>query len=200
MENIRIRFAKLEDAQDISNIYEPYITDTAITFEYDPVPAEEFEGRIKEVQKRLPWLVCEIDNKIAGYAYCAPYKSRAAFAWDVEIAIYIDKNYHRRNIGKAFYECLFQMMNLQGYYNIYAMITVNNESSAKLHETMGFRKVGVYEKTGYKFGTWWDLLIMVKEIGDFTIEPTAIKSIHEIDHKVLEDIMMDSTKYIRSNS
>jgi len=196
MDNIKIRLAKPEDAKDILKVYEPYIMDTAVTFEYEPVPLEEFQYRMVLVQKTLPWLVCEIDDEIVGYAYCAPFRTRAAYAWDVEITVYIAKEYHRRNIGTALYECLFLILKLQGYYNIYAMITFPNESSANLHEKMGFHKVGIYEKTGYKFGTWWGLLVMVKEIGDFNIEPTLTKTIHEIEEKVLNDIFLESVNKI----
>ena len=81
---IKIRPATEADAAEILNIYAPYITDTAITFEYDVPTLEEFTGRIRHTLEKYPYLVAEHDGKIVGYAYVSPFKERAAYAWAVE--------------------------------------------------------------------------------------------------------------------
>ena len=101
MSDIRLRMATVQDAKEINQIYEKYILETPITFEYDPVPLDEFEERIRGILDKLPYLVCEIDGKIVGYAYVAPFKTRAAVGWDVEITVSLDETYHRRKIGTA---------------------------------------------------------------------------------------------------
>jgi phosphinothricin acetyltransferase len=183
MSDAVIRMATLKDAEAILKIYEPYILETAITFEYDPVPVEVFRKRMEGVLSQFPWLVYEKDGVILGYAYCARFKERAAFNWDCECSVYIDQKAHRQGIATALYNRLFELVKQQGYYTIYALITYHHESSMELHKKFGFTEVGVYPKTGYKFGQWWDLLVMEKRIHEPDLSPIPPKSIHEILNK-----------------
>lgn len=175
-----IRMATLEDAAAIQAIYEPYILNTAITFEYQPIPLEAFRKRMQTVMEYFPWLVCECDKKIVGYAYCSRFKERAAFGWDCECSVYIDEQYHRRGIATELYNKLFDLIKEQGFYNIYALINASHTSSISLHEKFGFTKEGLYRKTGYKMEQWWDLLILVKRLRPFTGQVQNTKSIHQI--------------------
>lgn len=196
--DVMIRMATLEDAGAINKIYEKYIMETAVTFEYEPVPLEEFQGRMKRVLEKLPYLVCEIGEKIAGYAYVAPFKSRAAFAWDLEITVYLHEDYYRRNIGSALYHTLFEICKRLGYVNIYALITEPNENSKRMHETMGFKLVGMYPNTGYKLGQWWGLNVMCKQLTTTIGTPAPTRSIHDMSAKELEDILSHAQTQIRS--
>jgi phosphinothricin acetyltransferase len=180
MNDYVIRMARLQDADAIAEIYRPYILETAITFEYEQVSAQAFTERIKNVQKQFPWLVCEQDGRVVGYAYCSRFKERAAFAWDCECSVYIHKDYHRRGIAGALYTKLFQLVREQGYFNIYALITHPHESSEALHKKFGFTEEGIYKNTGYKMGKWWDLLVMVKRLRSFEETPQMPKPISEI--------------------
>lgn len=175
-----VRMAALMDAPDIYAIYEPYILNTAITFEYTPVFLEEFRLRMKRVLEQFPWLVCERDGRIVGYAYCASFKERAAFDWDCECSVYIDEKEHRKGIASILYERMLELVKKQGYYTVYALITNSHESSIAFHKRFGFTEVGVYEKTGYKFDQWWDLLVMEKRLRSFEGKPEKPKAIYEI--------------------
>lgn len=175
-----IRLATLEDAPSIYAIYEPYILNTSITFEYDPVPLDVFQKRLEKVLQQFPWLVYEREGRILGYAYCSLFKERAAFAWDCECSVYIDEKAHRQGIASALYTKLFELIEKQGYYNIYALITYHHESSMELHKKFGFTEVGVYEKTGYKMGQWWDLLVMEKRLRSFEVGPVPPKPFYEV--------------------
>ena len=183
MSELIIRMARPKDAKAILAIYEPYILETAITFEVDIIPLEIFEDRMSKVQKQFPWLVGEKEGKIVGYAYCSSHYERAAFAWDCECSVYIAKESHHQGIATALYTKLFQLIAKQGYYNIYSLIAVPHESSVALHKKFGFTEVGTYLKTGYKLGTWWDLLILEKRLCSFDQKPTKPWSIHEINIK-----------------
>jgi len=180
MSEAMIRMANVEDVPAILAIYEPYILNTAITFEYETIGIETFQKRMETVQKQFPWLVYEQEGKVIGYAYCSRFKERAAFDWDCECSVYIDEKAHRKGIATALYTKLFELMQKQGYYNIYALITYSHESSVSLHRKFGFTDVGIYKKTGYKMGKWWDLLVMEKRIHSFEENPVKPKTIHEI--------------------
>ena len=180
MSDISIRMATLEDAPAMISIYEPYIIGTAITFEYETISVETMQGRMEVVQKQFPWLVYELEGRVVGYAYCSRFKERAAFDWDCECSVYIDEKEHRKGIATALYTKLFELVTRQGYYNIYALITYSHENSVALHKKFGFTEVGVYKKTGYKMGKWWDLLVMEKKIHSFEEIPMKPKSIQEL--------------------
>lgn len=181
MNDYRIRMASLEDSEAIQAIYEPYILNTAITFEYEPISSESFKKRMEDIMLKFPWLVYELEGRIVGYAYCSRFKERAAFDWDCECSVYVDEQYHHRGIATSLYRKLFDLVKQQGYYNIYALIEYTHESSIALHKNFGFIETGVYRKTGYKLGKWWDLMIMEKRLQPLDESPKKIKGINEIE-------------------
>lgn len=193
----QVRMAKLEDAKEINAIYENYILNTAVTFEYDPVSDEAFMERMRKIQSKLPYLVCEIDGVIAGYAYLAPFKSRAAFGWDVETTVYVKEGYYRRSIATALYSALIQFAKELGYVNIYALITEPNEPSKKMHEAYGFAIVGHYPETGYKLEQWWGLNVMCKRITKCQIPPRPIQLIHELSITQTEEILKRASEKVK---
>lgn len=175
-----IRMATLDDAVAIQAIYEPYIINTSITFEYKPIPVQAFQKRMETVLKEFPWLVYEIQGKVVGYAYCSRFKERAAFDWDCECSVYIDQDYHRRGIASALYQKLFELVEKQGYYTIYSLINNSHQSSIELHKKFGFEEIAVYRNTGFKLGKWWDLLVMEKRIRPLDDHPVKPKTVHQI--------------------
>ena len=155
--NKKIRLATDDDSVPILEIYEPFIRDTIITFENEVPTITEFRKRISDIQKRYPWLVCEISGNIVGYAYASQFNDRAAYDWSTDFSIYINPEYQRKNIGKALYFCLSELLKLQGYCNAYAGVTLPNINSESLHQSFGFKSIGVYQNAGYKLGNWYDV-------------------------------------------
>jgi L-amino acid N-acyltransferase YncA len=154
-----IRLATEGDAEQIAAIYAPNVTDTVISFELEPPSADEMRRRIEGTLQRYPWLVCERhDGRLLGYAYAGAHGSRAAYQWSVDVSVYVHKEARRRGVGRALYASLFAVLDLQGFYNAYAGATLPNPASVGLHESVGFRPVGVYRGVGYKMGGWHDVL------------------------------------------
>ncbi|HKH09902.1 MAG TPA: arsinothricin resistance N-acetyltransferase ArsN1 family B [Rubrobacter sp.] len=152
-----IRLATARDAGPVAAIYAPNVTDTVISFESEPPGAEEMRLRIEGTLERYPWLVCERRGRVLGYAYAGAHGSRAAYRWSVDVSVYVHGGAHRTGVGRALYTSLFAALGLQGFYNAYAGATLPNPASVGLHEAMGFRPVGVYQKVGYKMGAWHDV-------------------------------------------
>jgi L-amino acid N-acyltransferase YncA len=152
--NATIRLAERRDVPGILEIYAPFILHTAVTFE-EIVPDEEsFWKRIQEIMTELPFLVCEIAGRIAGYAYASGYRSRASYRWTKEVSVYIHPDFHRRKIADALYTSLNEMVRYQGIADLLAIITMPNESSVAFHENFGFRKCAEFSKVGYKLNKW----------------------------------------------
>lgn len=152
-----IRLAAPTDADQIAAIYSPEVLGTAISFEVEPPSPEEMRKRVEHTLESLPWLVCEGEDRVLGYAYASPHRSRAAYQWSVDTAIYIHPAQRRRGIGRGLYTALLGILPLQGYFNACAGITLPNPASVRLHEAEGFEPVGVYRHIGYKLGAWHDV-------------------------------------------
>lgn len=168
MKILEIRPATVADAKELLKIYAPYVIDTTITFEY-VVPTEiEFASRIKSTLKKYPYLVAENDGKIVGYAYAHPYGERAAYAWTAEASIYVEQNTRGLGVGKALYHALEDELKRQNIVNVCVCITGKNSDSVAFHEKIGYRHIGTFEHFGYKFGQWYNVIWMQKEIGDVT--------------------------------
>ena len=155
------------DAAEILKIYSPYILNTPITFETEVPTLEEFTERIERIKSSYPYLVCEIDGKVIGYAYAAKHRERAAYQYSVEVSVYIDSDHHGKGFGKALYESLFEALKSYDYYTACACITLPNEKSVRLHKAFGFREIGTFHNVGYKAGKWLDVAWFEKPLKDY---------------------------------
>jgi phosphinothricin acetyltransferase len=161
-----IRDAVPEDGAACAAVYQPYVTDTAITFEYEPPTAEEMARRIAAAQERHAWLVLEDGPQVVGYAYAAPVKERAAYRWACEVSVYLEQGRRRGGAGRALYEALFERLSARGYRRLIAGMTLPNEASEGLHAAMGFDPIGVQRRIGWKNGAWHDVSWVQRSLGD----------------------------------
>jgi phosphinothricin acetyltransferase len=153
----KLRLATPRDAAAIAEIYRPIVASTPISFELEPPDEHDFKGRIEKTLAGHPWLVCEYQRQVAGYAYASRHRERAAYQWSVDTSVYVHSNFRRRGVGQALYTSLFRILIAQGYYNAYAGITLPNPGSVGLHESVGFKPLCVYRNVGYKLGSWYDV-------------------------------------------
>lgn len=188
---VNFRFATAEDASKILEIYKYYIENTTITFEYDVPTFVEFKERIKNTLLEYPYIVCEYKNEILGYAYAHKVWMRAAYQWDAELSVYIDKDYTGNGLGKKLYKILIEILKLQNIVNVYGCVTYPNEKSDKLHESFGFKKVGIFENSGYKFGKWIGVTWFHKAILEYEKKPRKLKKISQIDKEKIKMIFFN---------
>lgn len=184
-----IRMASREDIPAILEIYAPYVAHTAISFEYAVPTLEDFAARFERITARFPWLVWEENGKILGYAYGSLPWERAAFQWCAEVSIYLHPDAHRRGIGSALYRVLEQLLSLQGYLKVYAVVTTANRASVEFHEAAGYRLTASFPDCGFKHGAWHGTLWLEKELSSVempTTVPVAIKSVVDFDRKFRE--------------
>lgn len=154
---VEIRLAGQDDAEAIAAIYRPFVESTIISFETVPPSAWEMADRIAATVTRFPWLVCEWDGEIAGYAYATKHRERKAYQWSVDTSAYVAPRYWQRRIGSGLYQSLFGILSAQGFVNAYAGIALPNPASVRLHESVGFQPVGIYRSVGHKLGAWHDV-------------------------------------------
>jgi len=155
--SVTVRVAEPGDATAIRDIYAPVVEDTHVSFETTPPSVEAMRTRLRETLEWFPWLVCEHEDEIVGYAYAGPHNDRPAYQWGVDVSVYVAAQWQRNGIARGLYESLFTLLRRQGYYRAYAVIALPNPASVELHESMGFERVGVYDAAGYKHGEWHDV-------------------------------------------
>jgi phosphinothricin acetyltransferase len=168
---MNIRVALPADAAAMLEIYTPYIENTSITFETVTPSEEEFAGRVAHYLEDYPWLVCEIEGKIAGYAYASRYRERTAYQWSVECSVYVHDEHLRKGVAHALYGELFSLLKKLGFRNVYAVINLPNDRSVAFHESLGFLYFATYEQVGYKLGKWKNVGWWRKVINEFTDPP-----------------------------
>lgn len=175
-----IRPATEDDAAEMLELYSVYVVHTTVTSEYDPPSLEEFKRRIRTFTAKTPWLCCVMDGEIVGYGYASPHRTRAAYQWSCETSIYTKNGFHRRGIASALYTALFEILTYQGYYSIYVGVTCPNPRSTAFHRSMGFKQMGVYHKSMYKFGKWRDVIWMGKNLRRHYGEPKPTTAFPDI--------------------
>lgn len=179
---ITIRQASPQDAAALAAIYAPYVAETAITFEYEAPSADEFAHRIGHTLERYPYLVaCDEQGTALGYAYAGPFKARPAYDWSVETSIYVAREAHGQGIGTMLHARLARELSDLGFQEMCACITAPPEggpvdpyvtnASIAFHTHLGYRMVGRFLKSGYKFGRWHDMVWMELAIGGHPTQP-----------------------------
>ena len=189
----RIRVASADDALSILKIYAPYIENSSYTFETEVPALETFGARINNYLQTYPWLVCEIDGMLAGYAYGSKHRERVAYQWSVECSVYVHDDFQRMQVGRALYSALIEILKLQGFRNLYAVINLPNEKSVAFHEKMGFEYFATYRNVGYKLGKWKNVGWWQLQLNEHSSEPLQPVKFSEMDTQT-------TTKIIRSAS
>ena len=178
--DMKVRIASPGDAGDMLDIYAPFVRGTAVTFENEALPVEDFARRVAEVIERFPWLACEDSGRVIGYAYATPHRARHAYRWSVETSIYVAEGRRKSGVGRALYGALLEILRIQGLCNAYAGITLPNAESAGFHESFGFRLIGTFPSVGYKLGAWHDVGWWHLRLAEASGEPPEPRSFLEV--------------------
>jgi L-amino acid N-acyltransferase YncA len=145
------------DAPGCVAIYAPYVEVGATSFEEEIPEAAAFRERIAQISATYPWLVAERDGEVVGFSYACPHRSRPAYRWAVEVSVYVAAGHRRRGCGRELYLELIARLRRQRFQVACAGITLPNDASVALHESLGFVPVGVYRRIGWKDGAWRDV-------------------------------------------
>jgi phosphinothricin acetyltransferase len=152
-----IRLVGVGDAVQIAAIYDAVVLESVASFELEPPGPEEMASRIAKVTATHPWVVMTDDEQVLGYAYATTHRDRSAYRFVAETTIYMGPGHRGLGLGKTLYRALLELTTLWGYSSAYAGITVPNPSSEALHATVGFEKVGVFPRAGFKQDRWHDV-------------------------------------------
>jgi phosphinothricin acetyltransferase len=167
--NVQVSPGGEADLTSLTEIYNHYVRETAITFDVTPLAPDERRGWLlshcEDGPHRL--MVARIPGpggRVLGYATSSAFRPKAAYATSVETSIYLAPDAGGIGIGTLLYKQLFELLATEDVHRAYAGIALPNEASVRIHERFGFRRVGLYEEVGRKFGVYHDVAWYEKQL------------------------------------
>jgi L-amino acid N-acyltransferase YncA len=168
-----VRPATEADIAPITAIYAAEVRDFVNTYEYDAPDPAEMRRRMQGIfEAGYPYLVAEIDDEVAGYAYASSFRARSGYRFTVENSVYVAAERQGYGIGSALLDHLIAECEARGFRQMVAVIgEAANAGSIRLHERFGFRHVGTFPGIGLKHGRWLDTVFMQRALGPGINEP-----------------------------
>lgn len=163
---LTIRPTVPDDLSAIGTIYAHHVHTGVATFELTAPDASELERRMNViVGEGLPFLTATLDGRIAGYAYCAPWKTRQAYRHTVEDSIYVAPDAVGRGVGGRLLDSLLTECTRAGVREVIAVIVdADGAASLALHRRRGFVDAGRLTAVGFKHGRWLDTLLLQRSL------------------------------------
>jgi L-amino acid N-acyltransferase YncA len=172
---IAIRAARPDDdAAAIAAIYAPYVLGGTVSFETEAPDAATIRARMTASNGLYPWLVAtngEDDRGVLAYAYAASFRDRPAYRYAVETSVYVAGPMVGQGLGRLLYEALIDTLRAQGFTQAVGVIALPNDGSIRTHESVGFRRAGIYREIGFKQGQWIDVGLWQCALNDGQVPP-----------------------------
>ena len=179
--NVDVVRVTQEHLPSIASVSNEAIRTTAANFNTAPESLEHWQHEWERTHQQFPWLVSLAhDSRVTGFAKASAYKGRCAYNWTPEVTVYVDPAHHRQGVGRSLYQMLLHLLRLQGYNTCVAGITIPNDASEGLHAALGFRKIGVLHRAGWKFGAWHDVAYWQRQLQEEGWEPGSIRTVDEV--------------------
>lgn len=174
----RLSVATPEDAADILHIYNWYVQNHTATFQITPSTEPEYRQWVENTNRIAPLLLArDAQGKLLGYACAHRYHPREAFDWSVESTIYCAPDARGLGVGEALYAALLELLQKQGYWNVYALLADPNPASERFHEKFGFVCAGRTPHIGYKLGRWLGLSTWWLPLKKGTATPQPVRTL-----------------------
>ena len=159
MENIFIRNIKDTDIEAINSLYNNYIRETPFTFDIKEKTLSQKKEWFKIFKKDSPFqcVVAYENDILIGFASSRPFRDKEAYESSIETSVYISKKYIGKGFGKLLMQDLLNKIDGYSINRAYAFITEPNNASERLHTLLGFKKIGVLNNVGKKFGKFWNV-------------------------------------------
>jgi phosphinothricin acetyltransferase len=181
---VPVRLATEADAEAITRIVNAAILRSHAHFSLEPDQVESTRAAWRSEHERYPWLVADGSDGVIGYALATRHRVREAYDWTVQTSVYLDPNHVRAGVGSALYERLLATLRAQGYVVALAGVALPNAPSVALHEKLGFKRVALFERVGWKFRRWHDVayyhLFLQPPAAEPDAEPGPLRSVAEV--------------------
>lgn len=107
-------------------------------------------------------LVALDGETVAGWAALTPVSGRCVYAGVAEVSVYISAGHRGQGVGKDLLNALITESEANGIWTLQAGIFPENTASIRLHESAGFRQVGIRRRIGKMGDRWRDTILLEK--------------------------------------
>ncbi|EIK93953.1 phosphinothricin N-acetyltransferase [Pseudomonas sp. M47T1] len=162
-----LRDATADDMATVQAIYADHVLHGTASFELTPPTVAQMQERWGAVREAgLPYQVLEVDGEVVGYGYATLYRPRPAYRFTCENSVYLKSGMGGQGLGALLLAEVIARCEQGGWRQMVAVVGDSaNVASLKLHERLGFRRVGVLESVGFKHGRWLDTVLMQRSLG-----------------------------------
>ena len=157
-----IRLASADDAESIAAIYNQGMDERLATFETTHRTGTDIRKQLEEKADRFPTIVVVKNDRVVAFSTASSYRSRPCYAGIAEHSVYVDRDARQQGVGALALQALLDVYEERGFWKIVSRIFPENQASLRLHKTLGFRVVGVYERHGKLDNQWRDCVIVEK--------------------------------------
>tara|TARA_B100001175_G_scaffold158117_1_gene133923 strand:- start:253 stop:753 length:501 start_codon:yes stop_codon:yes gene_type:complete len=164
---LRIEAISENQLRDAHRIYNYYITNSYSNFEEKKISFKEFYKNYKNIiKKKLPYLVALYDEKVVGIAYLNKFREKSGYRFAFENTIYIHKDHINRGIGSKLLKKLINVSKKNKNIKLIIAVigSIDSKGSIKIHQNIGFKKIGILKKVGFKKNKWIDSIFLQKNI------------------------------------
>ena len=135
------------------------IVHSTALYDYHPRPQECMRSWFEAKRKGAYPVIGAVENDgtLTGFASYGPFRPWPAYKYTVEHSVYVHHQYRGQGIGQELLKRIISCAGEQGYHVLVGGIDRENQTSIRLHETLGFTHAGTIRHAGFKFGRWLDL-------------------------------------------
>jgi phosphinothricin acetyltransferase len=146
---------------EVERIYAEGIATGHATFEAEPPSWEQFDAGKLPGQR----LVAVEGGRVAGWAAASSVSDRCVYAGVAEHSVYVAPAAAGRGVGRRLLEALVASTEDAGIWTLQSGVFRENAVSLALHESVGFRVVGIRERValmsyGPLAGQWRDVVLI----------------------------------------
>lgn len=194
MPTIEIRLARPSDAAQVAAIYADYMEKTVASLDMEPPNPAQMEARICGCGTFYPFLVCELDGQIVGYAYAFRRFEEPSFDWSAFISVY--SSVGGKGISRALLGALEEILRAMGLVSVYVIAT-HNDKSRYFYQARDFTEAGRLQEAIYKDGKWRDVAYYQKSIALYETPPAPVRSVKDLSETELDKILDRAMRGIR---
>jgi L-amino acid N-acyltransferase YncA len=156
---LTVRAATEGDLAAIMGIYNWAVNQTFATLDAEPLDQEEAKEWWTAHGSKSLLLVADGEDGVVGWGRLLPWLRRG-LSTTVEDLVYVDPLHHGGGVGAALLNQLLDEARKLGYGLMVAQVAADNRAGKRLHESLGFREVGVLHGAAHKFNTTIDVTLM----------------------------------------
>lgn len=161
-----LRRATPDAYAELARIYDHYVATSTATFEVTPPGRGVWDAKLAALDEAgWPFLIAEVDEQVAGFAYVGPWRTRPAFVHTVEDTIYLAPAFIGRGIGTRLLSRLMDEAARAGAREVIAVVADGDTAASfALHERAGFVRAGRLDRVGHKFDRWVGTTLLQKSL------------------------------------